>query len=301
MTRLIGDRFASSEDIGVDMANWDLGELRGAQITAFTDTTVIFTADSHTYILRGHDFTFDASGGTTALAGGTIQRIDVFAEPRTSSDPEFSIRSFTMTVDRFHGFVDSNDAAGFKDALFSNRDHMFGGSGIDTLTGLMGCDWLYGGCGNDVLHGGGAGDWLQGGRGADFLVGGAGSDYFVFANAKDSGGGVYDTIYRLDYLDKIVVPGGVTGFDGQIDAGVSSFFNVDPILSAALDADHLGAHHAAIATAQITIRHGPIIYQTFLVVDVNGVAGYQAGEDIAVLIANPHGLNQLGVDDFLAI
>jgi RTX calcium-binding nonapeptide repeat (4 copies) len=301
MTKLIVDRFGSSADIGVDMPNWDLGELRGAQITAFTDTTVTFTADSHTYILRGHDFTFDVSGDTTTLAGGTIRHIDVFAEPRTSSDPEFSIGRFTMTVDRFHGFVDCDDAAGFKDALFSNRDHMCGGSGIDTLTGLMGDDCLHGGCGNDMLHGGGGDDWLQGDRGADFLVGGAGSDFFVFASAKDSGGGVYDTIYRFDRIDKIVVPGGVTGFDGQVDAGASSSFNVDPVLSAALDADHLGAHHAAIATAQVTVRHGPIVYQTYLVVDVNGVAGYQAGEDIAVLIANPRGLDHIGVDDFLAI
>ena len=49
---------------------------------------------------------------------------------------------------------------------------------------------------------------------------------------------------------------------------------------AAVDASHLAGHHAVLFTPS----SGAFSDKTFLVVDANGVAGYQAGADLVILL-----------------
>ncbi len=44
---------------------------------------------------------------------------------------------------------------------------------------------------------------------------------------------------------------------------------------------------------------GTLAGQTFLVVDVNGVAGYQAGGDLLIDLQHPLNISSFGVADFI--
>jgi Ca2+-binding RTX toxin-like protein len=61
---------------------------------------------------------------------------------------------------------------------------LFGGAGIDILTGGSGGDLLFGGVGNDTLLGKGGTDLLFGGAGNDAMTGGTGDDQ-VFGEADN--------------------------------------------------------------------------------------------------------------------
>ena len=305
MTTLIGGIFGPNP--GVDMPNWDLTPLQTGQIAAFGGTSVTIRAGDHSYTLTGHDFAYVVDGGTVSLAAGTITglTLEPYPPPLTASplpSYEYQLSDFQLDVGAFNGFVAANDAKGYERALFSGDDHLQGSIHDDHLTGLRGHDHLDGAAGDDILEGGTGNDVLIGGAGADWLSGGRGTDLFVFRGSAESGGGVYDTIDFSTHDDLLVVPHAIAGIDHRVDAGYAESANVDPELAAALDAHHLGAFHAAVATVAVPL--GPwlpaFILETFLVVDVNGIAGYQAGEDLAIEIAYPAKLHHLSIDDFIS-
>jgi len=142
--------------------------------------------------------------------------------------------------------------------------------GAYAFTGGAGNDHLEGGAMADTLRGGGGSDVLTGGQGIDTLSGGAGADTFVYRAAVDSAGTAADRI---------------ADFDGDSDH-VDLWFSVQAIdatqtaasraaLGSVLDAAHLGAGDAAVAQ---------IGAHTYLVVDANGVAGYQDGQDMLIRV-----------------
>jgi Ca2+-binding RTX toxin-like protein len=154
-----------------------------------------------------------------------------------------------------------------------------------TLTGGTGTDVLYGFGGNDTLNGGAGNDVLVGGLGADTLTGGSGSDRFVYNSVTESTGSHvvdddsgshlvtgYDTITDFNAAqDAFDLPVQVTGIDAPLSASTFTLTNFDTALSQDIGTG-LGAHHAVLFTAQ-DIGH------LYLVVDANGVSGYQSGED----------------------
>jgi Ca2+-binding RTX toxin-like protein len=143
------------------------------------------------------------------------------------------------------------------------------------IQGGHGADHLTGGDGNDLLYGGGGGDTLAGGGGADI---------FHYDAVSESTGAGYDTLVGFDYgQDKIDLPGSVTGLDAALGHGALSTASFDADLSAAFGAAALGAGHAAFFTPD----SGDLAGQTFLVVDGNGVAGYQPGLDFVFHVTAP--------------
>ena len=169
-------------------------------------------------------------------------------------------------------------------------------SSEDTLSGMGGDDRLYGNGGADQLRGGHGDDRLYGNGGADQLRGRAGDDTFVYTRASDSTGVRYDTVRSADFTaDGLDVPGTVGGVDAAIGSGMLSTAHFNADLAAAADAAHLAAHHAVLFTPDAGSLHS----KTFLIVDLNGVAGYQAGEDLVVRLANADHLGGLGVEDFI--
>jgi hypothetical protein len=143
---------------------------------------------------------------------------------------------------------------------------------------------MFGGAGADRLTGGGGNDDFDGGHGGDRLTGGGGSDIFHYSGAADSTGAGYDTLVGFEYgADKIDLPGAVTGFDSRLSEGALSQGSFDSDLAAAFGPGKLGAGHAA----WFTPNGGDLAGQTFLIVDGNGVAGYQAGEDYVFHMAEP--------------
>lgn len=126
-------------------------------------------------------------------------------------------------------------------------------------------DMFLGGAGKDIVYGLGGGDVLSGG---------GGSDSFVYYDAAHSSGADHDLLADFDAAtDKIDLNVTVSGFDAAIAAGTLSADSFDADLGAALAG--LGAGRAVYYAPDA----GDLAGTVFLVVDANGIAGYQEGED----------------------
>jgi hypothetical protein len=143
---------------------------------------------------------------------------------------------------------------------------------------------LFAGAGNDILIGGQAGNQLSGGLGADRITAGDGNDTFFYRAASQSTGLNFDQIYgfnanqdKIDFLGEVGAYAGPSG--GNLDA--ASF---DSTLSSGL-ASTLGAGEWTLFRA----TGGNMSGRTFLVVDANGVDGYQSGEDYVIELVNSNG------------
>jgi Ca2+-binding RTX toxin-like protein len=177
---------------------------------------------------------------------------------------------------------------------------LYGGAGDDVLTGSATAgSTLSGGGGQDTLTGGTGRDTLTGGGGADTLNGGSGgNDNFIYTAASDSSGIHYDTIIGFDVTrDLITTMSKVTGIDAIIDGGElddkhSTAFNTE--LAAAVDAAHLEAGHAVLFMPD----SGDLAGHVFLIVDQNGVAGYQTNQDLVIDITQSSNIASLSLHDF---
>lgn len=142
---------------------------------------------------------------------------------------------------------------------------------------------IIGGRGGDHLVGGAGDDDFFGLAGADVLAGGGGADVFHYGSASESTGAGYDSLVGFDYgADSIDLPVTVTGRDASVTQGALSTASFDADLAAALNGK-LGSGHAAFFTPD----SGDLAGQVFLVVDANGQAGYQAGQDYVFHVDAP--------------
>jgi hypothetical protein len=88
----------------------------------------------------------------------------------------------------------------------------------------------------------------------------------------------------------------VTGIDSAITTGALTARRFDANLATAVNSTKLGAHHAVLFTPNAGTHSG----DTFLIVDANGVAGYQANADLVILLgANSTNLGSLSAFDFV--
>ncbi len=139
---------------------------------------------------------------------------------------------------------------------------------------------FYGSESNDHFLGGAGDDVLWGMGGGDLLSGGGGNDVFAYHHAAHSTGTGYDTLADFDPgADKIDLEVEVSGFDLAIEGGTLSAGSFDADLSAVLAG--LGAGRAVLYAPD----SGDLAGTLFLVVDANGIAGYQAGEDYVFALA----------------
>lgn len=169
-----------------------------------------------------------------------------------------------------------------------------GGSGADTIVGNDAANRLFGNNGNDTLSGGAGNDKLIGGKGADQLDGGTGHDVFYYGGAINSTSTSFDTITHFNTAnDQFHLWFSVAAVDAAVTTGRadSATFNAD-IRHAA---GSLGDHHAVLFTADSGSDAG----KTFLIVDANGVAGYQAGHDLLIELDSATNLGALSTSNFI--
>ena len=130
---------------------------------------------------------------------------------------------------------------------------------------------------------------IIGGNGADHLTGGALSDTFTYTSAAQSTGTNYDTItgfnFSKDIFDTPGAVGTITGINTKVTSGALSTGTFDANLTSAISSNRLSAHHAVLFTP----NGGTLKGQTFLVVDLNGTAGYQAGADLVIRMVSASG------------
>jgi len=191
----------------------------------------------------------------------------------------------TMTVD--------GSALGKTDTLSFN--------GANELDGRF---VINGGAGHDTLVGGHGNDRIDGGLGADSLKGGAGHDDFVYNSVQDSLGSPdggptgtgYDTITGFDAnADKLDLWLAVTGVDAEITSGQLRQVFFDDDMSAAVNAAHLAVGHAVLFTP----TSGDLAGRTYLVVEGNGVAGYQSAGDLVIELDGALHLANLTTANFI--
>jgi Ca2+-binding RTX toxin-like protein len=155
---------------------------------------------------------------------------------------------------------------------------LYGGSGDSTLIGGAGNDVLVVQNGHNVLTGGGGHDSIVEGG-----FPGSQSDTLTYNAVSDSTSTTYDqldffawshVLFQVSHLG-----GATTGIDAQV-SGAMSDNTFDADLAAGVNAAHLAAHHAVEFMATSGTDSGDL----FLVIDENGVAGYQAGADLVFQI-----------------
>jgi Ca2+-binding RTX toxin-like protein len=197
--------------------------------------------------------------------------------------------SYRLTLD--DATIDTGKTLTIDGSVLGAADRMNVNGSAETDGTLL----LTGGAGDDTLTGGALNDKIYGGLGADVMSGNAGVDVFKYKTAADSTGPNYDTLVGFDFAsDKIALKTSVSGVNAMINGASLSTATFDSDLASAVDAAHLGRHHAAIVAATA----GDLAGDKFLIVDQNGVAGYQAGQDIVILLDHAQNIASLDAADF---
>jgi Ca2+-binding RTX toxin-like protein len=227
--------------------------------------------------LESVEFIVALSGGDARFgANGAGYSYDLtMSDGNIAKDATMIVSANTLRADETLLFDGSAESDG--------RFRIFSGNGSDMLTGGTGNDEIFGLGGDDTIQGGDGADVINGGLGADSLTGGNGGDTFVYAGAADSTGLDFDTLFGFDYrVDKIDLPGAVTGFTGRIEAGALNGTSFDADIAAAVDGA-LQANSAVIFRPDT----GDYAGRDFAIVDANGDGAYTAGQDFLFEVVDP--------------
>ncbi|HTQ14827.1 MAG TPA: hypothetical protein VMH86_13210 [Rhizomicrobium sp.] len=218
--------------------------------------------------------------GATTLTNVEFLYLDATAGQYSITTNDANVASgATLTVDATAGGVGGGltfNGSAETDGSFSIK----GTAASDTITTGKGADTIYGGGGGDLLSGG------------------SGADTFVYDAVSESTGYGRDTI--TDFIasaDKFDLNVSVTGIDAKVTAGTlnDDLGNFDTNLAAAIGSSKLAAHHAVLFAPSAGTGQG----ETFLIVDANGVAGYQAGADYVMQINDPGIIGTLTTANFI--
>lgn len=134
---------------------------------------------------------------------------------------------------------------------------------------------IFGGTGADAITGGGASDRIFGGDGGDTLRGGSGVDVFFYDDARQSTGLGYDRLLDFDAgVDRIEIAGQVHDTYGVVAGGRLDDATFNDDLQTALGTQLTGG-----AAVFFSVTEGNHAGETFLVVDANGIDGYQVDGD----------------------
>jgi hypothetical protein len=154
------------------------------------------------------------------------------------------------------------------------------------------------GQGNDTVYGGAGGNLFYGEGGIDVLNGNIGVDTFAYLQVSDSTGQAFDLVRGFTTgQDKFDLPVTVTGVDSKIVGGALDSASFDSDLAAAVNATTLGVGHAVVFAPDAG-DYGTSSGTLFLVVDANGVAGYQAGQDYVFSVSG-NVMDALATTDFI--
>ena len=222
----------------------------------------------------GND-TLTGGAGTSILAGGPGNNILNGGTGNSTADYFDSKLGVTVTL----ALATAQHVSVLQTDTLNSIENLIGSPYNDTLTASV--------SGNNVLTGGG---------GADHLIAGGGHDTFNYTQVRDSTSTTHDTITGFNAsLDKFEFPFAVKGINSEITSGYLSASTFNANLAFAANASHLGAHDAVLFTPTSGTFRG----DTFLIVDANGHAGYQAGQDYVIELTSGSHLSSLSTSDFI--
>ncbi|MDD2545224.1 MAG: calcium-binding protein [Burkholderiaceae bacterium] len=173
------------------------------------------------------------------------------------------------------------------------NDVMHGGAGNDQIYGNAGNDQLFGDQGNDFLDGGLGNDQLTGGAGADALQGEDGADQYHYTAASDSLLAQHDVVGGFDFTsDRFHFDGAPVLSTSTRSFESTSVRALDLLLGFVM-------RDAEVDEAAL-VRLTGAVEGTYLVVDRNGVAGFQANGDIVIELVGAIHLDRFGFEDVSA-
>jgi serralysin len=175
--------------------------------------------------------------------------------------------------------------------------HLLHGSDTLTFDGAAATGTLIvdGGTGNDTIIGGAGPNNIKGGDGIDTITAGAGFDRFIYTDVHQSTGTQHDVIAGFDAdQDHFVLNVAVAAVDAAVTSGTLNAATFNSNLGSAIGASQLHAHDAVLFTAS----SGTLAGDTFLIVDENGVAGYQSNADLVVQLTGATHLADLSTANF---
>ena len=228
----------------------------------------------------GHDIMFidgDYSAGLT-LSGAHLKNIEVYL---LEGDNDYTFTTTNSFLSAGQGVAIEMDPTSLGVLRFdgsaetNGKFEIVGGSRDDHITG---------GAGRDLIRGSG---------GADQLTGRGGTDYYFYDTVSDSTSNHYDTIHGFNANQDTLVffNGTPDALDQTVQHGKLSSASFDDDLTAAVNAFQLHANDAVLFKP----NHGTLAGETFLIVDGNQQAGYQAGEDFVIRLANPTHMSNFSV------
>ena len=246
------------------------GSATGEIIASGTAGTYIGGAGADTFVFTasglGAGDKVQGGGGSNTLIFSTAGTIYATALGNVSGIETIDLANGTNSITLTNALVSSANGA----TLTVN-----GGTGADTINASA----VSTATDNVIIDGGG---------GADTIDAGGAIDTFVYKGAGDSTGANYDTIsgvnFGHDFFEVPGAPGTIKTINAAVTGSLSTAtFNAD--LAAALTSSKLGAHDAV----EFTATSGTLSGDAFLVVDLNGQAGYQANADLVVRLAGATG------------
>jgi Ca2+-binding RTX toxin-like protein len=263
----------------------------------------------------GGNLVIKSGGGDDSISFGTTFNNDDAVDGGTGTDTLTLLNDYTLTfqvstmvnvevlkLTGRHGGTANYDLKMIEENVASGQQLKVDGSGatglkLDASAETNGKYAVIGSKAADTIVTGLGSDSIQGGLGKDDLSGKGGNDIFVYTAVADSTNQGRDLI--RDFVcsnDKFDLNAAVTGIDfavttGTLNEGATFAAN----LAAAVGAAKLGAHHAVLFTASA----GTLSGHEFLVVDANGVAGFQAGADYVMEINNPGIFGTLTTGNFI--
>ncbi|HEY1630083.1 MAG TPA: calcium-binding protein [Rhizomicrobium sp.] len=260
------------------------------QILPGSGSNTVNGGDGNDVVIFG---TTDAFTANDAINGGT--GVDLLQITGNYTAPIVFTATTVTNVEDIHVTGGSYDIT-LNDANVANNAYMdISGWGMTASQSLVvrggaetgGVLGLGGGDGADMLIAGAGNDWLGGEGGADTLTGGAGYDIFSYeGGVTDSTSANFDHVTDFNAAqDVFALPETVTGVNATVLGGALSLATFDIQLATAVGAAQLGAYHAVLFEPTTGDQHG----HTFLVVDANGIAGYQASQDYVIDVSGMTG------------
>ena len=262
-------RFAMLGGLGTDSFTGGGGDDRFVfRSGAFGATDKVWGgAGSDTLVLQG-DYILTLGGGQLA----SLEAITLLG----AGDPILPVAGEAFAYDVTLAAFPTLSALSVSGAGLSTGEILRVDGGAQRTTALA----LSGGSGADILIGGALADRIEGGQGADRIRGGGGADVIIYREAAASTGTAMDTLEAFDFAsDRIDVAGATADYHRETNAQFSlDSANIDAQLATGLTGK-LGARGAILVTAT-----GGTLTGTFLVIDQNGTAGYQAGADLVLAL-----------------
>jgi hypothetical protein len=265
-----------------------------AAINGASSGTIDDTTGANSVVVNGTSFNSDlvmtSDGGTMVF---NVTHVDAAFTDTTMQ----GFGTLHLNVDTDVTLVDGNIAAGHVLNVTGSGSLDASAETDGSLNATIDGGHIIGGALSDHLAGATHSDFFTGGGGQDFITCAKATDTLIYNGVSDSTSTAYDVITGFDASHDVFQLQGVAADPTAIDTEITGTINAatfDADMASVLGSSQLAAHHAVLLNVNGGDQNGKL----FLVIDENGTAGYQGGQDYVMQIFNPKDIVDLSTDNF---